>query len=329
MVHPYADEMVPSHNRYCDMEMTVMGDRLIDDHELAALALSGSERVAAALKSEDSAQAQEVFDHVIALYRQFHDLYHGWTASLFAFLNESYGHDVCKALTHIEDVLAHSARIGMSLDAVRSFHEDPERKFAAMLAAGDFNGAGEFCQDVERGARDLHDFYRDFVSTILSRVYREYGVDALAECLRASSEKDWMPWMEEEINDDPRDRLVVWAELLGVANFGNISIEEHDDRFVMIQNPCGSCGRQHRGGRYDEPWDLAIIEEKHATTYGTGGCTAYRAHIPMMHYVMPVERMGGPWPLIQCPKEKSGRCRVTLFKDPKQAVAESEVGWSA
>ena len=306
-----------------------MGDRLFNDEELAALAMSGADRVAKALKTGNAAAAERVFDHVLEQYRAFHDLYHGWTASLFAFLNDNYGHEVCKSLTHTEDVLAHSARVGLSLDAVRIFQEDPKRAFAAKLQAGDFNGAGELYQNVERGARDMHDFYRDFVSTLLSRIYREYGVDALAECLRASSEKDWMPWMEEEINDDPRERLVVWAELLGVANFGRITIEEHDDRFVMIQNPCGSCGRQHRGGRYDEPWNLAMIEEAHPTTYGTGGCTAYRSHIPMMHYVMPVERMGGPWPLIQCPKEKSGHCRVTLFKDPKQSVPESEVGWSA
>ena len=306
-----------------------MGDRLFNDEELAALAMSGADRVAKALKTGTAAEAERVFDHVLEQYRAFHDLYHGWTASLFAFLNDNYGHEVCKSLTHIEDVLAHSARVGLSLDAVRIFQEDTKRVFAAKFQAGDFNGAGELYQNVERGARDLHDFYRDFVSTMLSRVYREYGVDALADCLRASSEKDWMPWMEEEINDDPRNRLVVWAELLGVANFGNITIEEHDDRFVMIQNPCGSCGRQHRGGRYDEPWNLAMIEEAHPTTYSTGGCTVYRSHIPMMHYVMPVERMGGPWPLIQCPKEKSGHCRVTLFKDPKQSIPDSEVGWSA
>jgi hypothetical protein len=305
-----------------------MGDRLFSVEELDALSMSGAERVAAALHTGDAVEARRVFEHVLDQYRGFHGLYHGWTASLFAFLNENYGHEVCKALTHIEDVLAHSARVGMKLDLIRLLQENPEAEFSDRLAANDFNGAGEFYTDVERGARDLHDFYRDYVSTMLSRIYREYGVDALAACLRASSEKDWMPWMEEEIDTDPRARLIIWADLLSVGNFGNISIEEHDDRFVMTQDPCGSCGRQHRGGRYDEPWHLAIIEEPHPTTYGTGGCTAYRAHIPMMHYVMPVERMGGPWPLIQCPQEKSGQCRVTLFKDPRQPVPASEVGWN-
>jgi hypothetical protein len=328
MVHPRRGEMVLSHGTQGE-KVKHVGQRLFDEEELAAIAQSGLERVKAALATGNAAESQRVFDHVLDLYRQFHDIYHGWTASLFAFLNETYGHKTCAAMTHIEDVLAQSARVGMHLDALRSLQEHPEREFAARLAAGDFNGAGAFYQDVERGARDLHDFYRDYVSAILSRVYREYGVDALAACLRASSEKDWMPWMEEEINDDPRQRLIVWAELLGVANFGTITIEEHDDRFVMVQDPCGSCGRQHRGGRYDEPWNLATIEEAHPTTYGSGGCTAYRAHIPMMHYVMPVERMGAPWPLIQCPKEKSGHCQVTLFKNPKQSVPASTVGWSA
>jgi hypothetical protein len=200
--------------------------------------------------------------------------------------------------------------------------------FAAKLAARDLDGARRFFAEVETGARDLHDFYRDYVSTLLSNVYRRYGVDVLAECLRASSEKDWMPWMLTEVDTPPRERLIAWAELLGVGNFATIRIEEQADRFVMIQDPCGSCGRQHLGGRYDPPWNLATIVEPHATTYGTGGCTAYRAHIPMMHYVMPLERIGAPWPLIQCPRSKEGQCKVTLFKDTRQPVAPAEAGWS-
>ncbi len=306
-----------------------MSERLFTQEELDWLALSGAERVRRALDTGDIAHIRETLAHVLGLYRQFHDLYHGWTASLFVHLNDQYGHEVTKASTHIEYTLARSAAVGMNLNAVRAFMEQPEDRFAARLAAGDRAGAYELYLEIERGARDLHDFYRDYVSFILSKVYRDHGVDALERCLRASSEKDWMPWMMQEIDDDPKARLVTWAELLGVANFGSIRIEEQPDRFVMIQDPCGSCGRQHRGGRHDDPWNLAVIEERHPITYGTGRATAYRTHIPVMHYLMPVERIGAPWPLIQCPREKAGRCRVTLFKDPRAAVPASEACWSA
>ena len=188
---------------------------------------------------------------------------------------------------------------------------------------------GQVFLDVERGSKDLHDYYRDYVSYVLSGIYREYGVEVVAESLRASSEKDWMPWMLEEIENDPKARLTEWAELLAVSNFGSISLREEDDCFVVTQDPCGSCGRQHRGGRYDPGWDLATVAEKHPITYDQGDTTIYRSHIPMMHYIMPLERIGAPWPLIQCPQKKGGTCTITLFKDPRQAVPDSEAHWSS
>lgn len=305
-----------------------MAERLFTDAELGEHARSGAEKVAAAIKTGDAAEAQRVFEHVLAQYRSFHALYHGWAVSLYAFLDARYGHEVARSLTPLEDVLAHTARAGMDLCAVRVLQEGPERRFAEKLSAGDFGGAHELYGRVEEGARDLHDLYRDWVSTILTRVYRSYGVEALADSLRHSSERDWMPWMEQEVDSDPKERLAIWADVLGVGNFGNLTIEEHDDRFVIVQDPCGSCGRQHRGGRYDEEWNLAMIEEEHPVAYGTGGCTAYRAHIPMMHYIMPMERIGAPWPLIRCPRTKRGRCYVTLFKDARRRVPAGEVGWS-
>lgn len=305
-----------------------MTERLFTKDELEWLALSGAERVRRTLARGDAPRAREEFVKVIGLYRQFHDLYHGWTSSLFAHLNATYGHEFTKASTHLEYTLARHAEIGMKLDGVRVFMEAPEEHFAARLAAEDSAGAFEYYLEVERGARDLHDFYRDYVSYIMSNVYKAHGVHALEQCLRASSERDWMPWMMQDIEAGPRERLVIWAELLGVANFGSLTLEEHDDRFVMIQNPCGSCGRQHRGGRYDDPWGLAVVTEKHPITYGQGGVTTYRTHIPVMHYLMPLERIGAPWPLIQCPRSKSGQCRITLFKDSRQGIPSRDACWS-
>ncbi|MGH8597098.1 MAG: hypothetical protein ACREXT_10620, partial [Gammaproteobacteria bacterium] len=66
----------------------------------------------------------------------------------------------------------------------------------------------------------------------------------------------------------------------------------------------------------------------HPITYGTGGCTMYRTHIPQMHYWMPLEKIGAPWPLIQCPRKKGGRCQITLYKDPKRVVPRRAAIWS-
>ncbi len=304
------------------------GRRLFTEEELALHGRGGRERFLDALGCGDPEEAIRVLEKILARYRQFHELYHGWTASLHSFLAERYGHEVASRLTALDDVLARSGEAGLDLEALVAFRDDPARAIRERLDAGDTAGVRTRFDAIEAGARGLHDFYRDAVSTVLSRIYREFGVEALAASLRASSEKDWMPWMLEEIESDPKTRLVEWAELLAVGNFGSIAIEEDDEKFVIVQSPCGSCGRQHRGGRYDAPWNLAVVQEKHPITYGTGGTTVYRAHIPMMHSIMPRERIGAPWPLIRCPRQKGGSCRIHLYKDPRQPVPDELSSWS-
>ena len=305
-----------------------MSQRLFTREELNDCARSGAERVTSAMELLEPTAALEIFDHVVALYRRFHQLYHGWMASITAFATDHYGHTAAAEITALDDVLALSAQEGFSLEKVAALQGDAGPRLRDLLEAGDRRGALALFGEIEAGARGLHDFYRDAVSTFLSRIYRRYGVDQLAASLRASSEFDWMPWMLEEIETDPRERLIAWAELLGVGNFASIAIEEDDEKFTIRQNPCGSCGRQHRDGRYEAPWNLAIVNEKHEITYGQGDTTAYRSHIPMMHYVMPMERIGAPWPLIRCPRSRTGTCHIYLYKNPRQTVPQAEASWS-
>ena len=83
-----------------------MTERLFTKDELEWLALSGAERVRRTLARGDAPRTREEFAKVIGLYRQFHDLYHGWTSSLFAHLSATYGHEFTKASTHLEHTLA-------------------------------------------------------------------------------------------------------------------------------------------------------------------------------------------------------------------------------
>ena len=42
-----------------------------------------------------------------------------------------------------------------------------------------------------------------------------------------------------------------------------------------------------------------------------------------MHTIMPLERIGAPWPPIHCPKTAGEPCRILFYKDPKR-VDESD-----
>ncbi|MGE0337168.1 MAG: hypothetical protein AB7O21_16445, partial [Gammaproteobacteria bacterium] len=108
-----------------------------------------------------------------------------------------------------------------------------------------------------------------------------------------------------------------------LGNFASIRIEEDDEKFILHQDPCGSCGRQIRQGCHAPPVDLAIVKEKHPITFNAGNVTVYQAHLAVMHTIMPIERIGAPWPAIRCPAGASGGpCQIVLFKNPRTAAAE-------
>ena len=296
--------------------------RLFTRAELDALCLDGTGRVMAALDSGDKARAKEVYVDVESAFREFHEIYTKWVATIFEFLFEHHGHEEMAKAIPLENMLAGAFRMGLTLGEVTTASDSPQRRMELLIESGDTVGAKKFYVEIEKACRDMHDFYREWVSWLLSHVYREYGVEELNRCLRYSSEKGWMPWMMEDITHDVQTRLRDWTRLLAVGNFATITIEEDDEKFILTQNPCGSCGRQHNDGRHEPPWNLAVIKEKHPITFNRGEVTAYRTHIAVMHTIMPIERIGVPWPVIQCPGVKGGTCKILLYKDPRQAAPE-------
>lgn len=291
--------------------------RLFTQAELDALCLPGAARVHAALEDGDRERARAVFRDVDAAYRQFHEIYHAWAATIFEFLFEKYGHEAVTKAVPLDGALAAACGLGLDAQKSRAMDEAPGR-FEALVDAGDLPAAKRLASEHAAAARDRHDWYRDWVSLLLSHVYRRHGVDGLEQCLRYSSEKGWMPWMMEDITHDPATRLREWTRLLAVGNFATLAVEEDNEKFVVVQRPCGSCGRQDDHNRGEPPWNLAVVSERHPITFCEGNVSAYRTHIAVMHTLMPIERIGAAWPAIRCPKTTGEPCTILFYKDPRR-----------
>ena len=54
--------------------------------------------------------------------------------------------------------------------------------------------------------------------------------------------------MLEDVTHGVRQRLREWTALL-LGNFASFRLEEDDEKFVLYQDPCGSCGRRSRSSR--------------------------------------------------------------------------------
>jgi len=164
--------------------------------------------------------------------------------------------------------------------------------------------------------RAVHDLYHDWVSAGLSHVYRRFGVEALEDCLRQTGRLTLLRWMPRDLANPPEQRVRRWAAML-LGNFARIQIEEDDEKFVLSQSLCGSCGRQLEAGCYGAEPGFAIVRERHPISFNRGDVPVYRTHVAVLHYLVPIQQSGVPWPAIACPAGQApGPCRLLLYKDP-------------
>jgi len=296
--------------------------RLFTQAELDALCRSPQEQMAVALASGDKEATKRKYAELEDAFLGFHDIYHHWVATIQEFIYERYGHDALAKAAPLGAVLAETLKLDMSVGEVLNCSKSAKERMAALIETGTADEVKKLYTYLEKGFQDLHDLYREWVSLLLSHVYREYGVEALEQCLRFSSEKRWMPWMLEDITHDAKERVCSWISLL-LGNFATIRVEEDDEKFTIFQDPCGSCGRQIRAGCYKPPLNLSVVQEKHPITLNSGEVTVYQAHLAVMHTIMPIERIGAPWPAIVCPGGASdGPCRIFMYKNPRTAAPE-------
>ncbi|HXZ86178.1 MAG TPA: hypothetical protein VEI82_11885, partial [Myxococcota bacterium] len=208
-------------------------------------------------------------------------------------------------------VLAAAQRHGIG--AQQPAAESPDEAELAQLEPGALLARFDA---LEQTRRRQHDLYQDWVSALLSHVYRRLGIDELEACLRFAGERTLLGWMPRDLARPAEERVRRWAGLL-LGNFARIRIDEDAEKFVLCQERCGSCGRQLEAGAYGPEPGFAVVEERHPLTFGRGGVPVYRTHVAVMHYLLPIERSGVPWPVIECPPGLApGPCRLLLYKDP-------------
>ena len=178
-------------------------------------------------------------------------------------------------------------------------------------------------EDVAR-FRVEHDRGLDAVCALMTHVYRTHGLDVLEQSIRAVGDQTLLAWMPRDIERPPEVRIRTWAAMLH-GNFAEFTITEDDERFVITQDPCGSCGRQLERGAFPGPFDHATVAEVHPITFERGDVPIYRTHVAVMHFLMATERIGVPWPVVACPPGTvAGPCRITLYKDPRNPAARAD-----
>jgi hypothetical protein len=188
--------------------------------------------------------------------------------------------------------------------------------------------------------RQLHDRGADLMAGLLAVVARRFGEAALEECFRYVME----PYIQERYTpfdvrvvpyEDTIERNLyisfeaMRAHLCGPRREGTFDLEEHDDRWVIAFDPCGSGGRSMRGdtvegtgSRVLEPYEFGVTQEKHDWAWNKEGICYYCAHCCLVLEKLPVERWGHPVRVVDPPvwggsadaDTTQRKCRWTVYK---------------
>jgi hypothetical protein len=306
-----------------------MADRCFTEADLAALCRTPRQELVDSLDDAEAAEAAEaVITSIVRAYRDQIAGSRSWTACVLAYIDERHGREgLARAVAATSRFYGALASIGSRPGDTEAVVDDVDvvDRVAALVRSGDTDAALAAFDRYEEACRCLQDTYCDWLSSLLSDVYRAWGPDELEALHRYCAERTLLPWMAVDIRNAPEKRLVRWARMLK-SHFSVIRLQEDDEKFVLVQDPCGTCARQILEGRYEPPVDLAVVAEKHAVTWGRGETPVYRTHVPVWHVVMARERLGVPWPVNRCPAGLgTGPCETLLYKDPLDARANEQV----
>lgn len=279
--------------------------RLLDDATLADLGRDPVERVRDALARDDVDAATDLAARARRGWSRSVDGFRVWIVHTLAFLSDRFG----------------ASAAGTALAAVVRTTDGWTPWSDAPAPAP----TGEVLVDAlvadERAARDDHDRWLDAVCALCSHVYRTHGIETLRESMEYVGDQTLLAWMPDDLGRDPAARVRTWAAMLQ-GNFATVRVEEDDARFVITQDPCGSCGRQLAAGRHPGPFDHATVTEVDPLTFDRGGVPVYRTHVAVMHFLVPEARIGVPWPVVACPRGTvAAPCRLHLYKDPLDPAA--------
>jgi hypothetical protein len=196
--------------------------------------------------------------------------------------------------------------------------------------------------------RQLHDRGADFQSGILTFIARRFGEsmieDAYATVLEPYLQERYKPFdMRERPYESTLERnlyLSVEAmrgHLVGPERNGDMEVVEHEDRFVISFDPCGSGGRAQRGdavegtpSRAEPPYDFGVTTEKHDWAWNETGVCYYCAHCCFALERWPATQWQHPLRVVDSPlypDETSGpepkKCTWTIYKSVDAIPAEA------
>ncbi len=187
------------------------------------------------------------------------------------------------------------------------------------IDAGELEKAKKLTRRMHREFFSQHDSYINWVTSLLSYIYRHIGDKAVYQAIYESFEQ--LATVADAYRGQDPGRQ---AQMLAAGFRGHLiplEMNEDDEKFTLMMPLCGSGGRLITGKRYEATKNFVKIEDPQKMTFGKPNFPIYCAHCSLQD-IIPMEKTGYPLWVIETP-EKVGEkpCTFYIYKDPDKIPA--------
>lgn len=166
----------------------------------------------------------------------------------------------------------------------------------------------------------MHDFFRDWITGLLTYIFNNFGKEDLEESLRESMAARFRDMVDTYGEVDFRKKV----EMLAMGLRGHLQpmeVTEDEEKVCIKMLPCGTGERLINEGAYGPPKNFGVLAEPMNVTYGRRDCPIYCSHEPVLE-MLPIEWEGYPLWVVYPEKDKWGGCRFCIYKKPEYIPVE-------
>jgi len=184
------------------------------------------------------------------------------------------------------------------------------------LKEGRFEGAHEILENEFRERERFHDLYVDWVGELTALLAEKAGDEAVHEFYKTFYER-----RSREGQDDFKFRLPIEdlvrlraKKFVGGGHDFNLKIQEDEEKFTFVLDPCGSGGRLIR--RSDDP--RYRTKGAHPWSHMKANIPYYCIHCFFIWEIRSIETVGYPRVVYEIPETPGDPCIQLMYKDPNK-----------
>jgi hypothetical protein len=197
------------------------------------------------------------------------------------------------------------------------------------LEEGNIEDAKKLCKIMKHEWLYLHDLIIENLGATIAFIVERLGEQAVYEMNREAMEKIWRQAVETMVKTDPRKVVENITNTLrahscsGVGQYpAKFTVQEDEEKFTFIADPCGSGGRMWRKGFFDPPRNYGYVTKAYPWSFGKKDFPYYCVHCSLMNELLPIEWIGYPINPMEPPSKAQDPCIMYYYKDPHQIPAK-------